>query len=1702
MSFTQDLFTSRRNYTDGNTRVGQAGRIWYDHNTQSFRIGDGATAGGSVIKGVVVGVDGVGLSSTTTDIIQTISSNATHQAVANTIVARSATNTSNLETLYAGNITVSGNLTVLGTYTYIDETALSIEDKVITLANVDTPSNSVADGGGLVLKGTTDHTILWDNANTNWTSSDHWNLVSGKVYKINNVSVLTPTTLLDSATSANLVIAGTTVRIGATTGTTTVRNNLQVDGNITVTGSFPLRRDYDYLNFDTTLANPAYLEGRLFYDNTEKSLAYYSDNTELTLNIGQETVFRATNKSGVTLYSGNVVYISGAIGDRPTVARAQANSFVKSQAIGVVTTTIANNGTGYVTLNGVIHDVNTAGMTDGDVLYLSPTVAGAFTTTKPQHPNFEVQVGYVTRVNANNGHFALAIRNAAFDQLMINGPANFEANVTVDHNLTVSGNAAVTGILSVTSESTLASATVSDLTSGRIVLVGVSGSLNDSANFAFNTGTNTLNTVNAALSGTLSVTGASTLGVLSAGTTNLNSGNIATTLLVSGATTLSSTLSSGAATLASAAVTGAATVGGTLSVTGASTFTGDVTAGNIDAATLDTSGAVTVGGTFNSAGNFSVNTNRFTVNAVTGAVYTSGDLSVTGKATISGGNLDVTTTTFNLAPTATDLRIGQNFGTTRVRNNLDVDGDINFDGGYITAGTTAVNLLNTNPIVNAFAGATTLNLGSLSGVGTTTIYNNLFLVGNLTVNGTQVTYNSAVATVQDPVLVLGGAPPAASDDNKDRGIQFSWHTGLASRVGFFGWDDSAQAFTVIPDALNVGEIFTGTPGDAVFSAITGTTGTFSGSFEIGSSLSVNGTSLNTTSTTFNLLNSTTTTLNLAGSATAINVGAVTGLTNFRHNVDIDLDLNVDGGDITTNAATFNLINTNATTVNLAGAATSIVIGAASGTTNLRNNLDIDLDLNVDGGDITTNTGTFNLLMTNATVINAFGAASVVNIGANSGLTTVKNSLDVDGTVNVDGGTLSTNSTSFNLLNLNATNVNAFAAATNLQIGNSSGTTIIRNNVNINNSLDVDGSINVNTNLVVDGTVNIDGALDVDNSADILVDLNVGRNLSVVGNLTIGSPGFNSTSLTFNLVNTYTTTVNAFGAATLVEIGSTLGKTSVNNELEVEGAALSTSRTTFDLVNTTATTLNFAGAATSLTIAAASGTTRIRNNVDIDGTLNIDGGIITVSTASLDIANTTATTVNAFGAATTLTLAATSGTTSIRNNVSVGGNLVVAGDLTVNGTVTTVNSTTLTVDDKNIELGSVTTPTDTTADGGGITLRGTTQKTINWVNATGAWTSSEHVDIASGKEYRINNVLMLSSTTLGASVVNSSLTTVGTIGTGVWQGTVVNPTYGGTGVNNGNRTITLGGNFSTAGNFNLSLVLTGGTSVTLPTTGTLATLAGAETLTNKSINLANNTLTGTVAEFNSALSNGDFATLAGTETLTNKTVNLTNNTLSGTRAQFDAACSDDNFGYTGSKLSQFAATSSSELAGVITDETGTGALVFANSPTLVTPVLGVASATSINKVAITAPATAATLTIANNKTLTVSNTLTFTGTDSASVAFGTGGTVAYHAEKLNVFAATSSSELAGVISDETGTGSLVFANSPTLVTPTLGAASATSVSISSVITLAPLASAPSSPTTGMIAVADNAGGGWDPAGIGGSTPYPVFYDGTNWVKMTP
>ena len=89
----------------------------------------------------------------------------------------------------------------------------------------------------------------------------------------------------------------------------------------------------------------------------------------------------------------------------------------------------------------------------------------------------------------------------------------------------------------------------------------------------------------------------------------------------------------------------------------------------------------------------------------------------------------------------------------------------------------------------------------------------------------------------------------------------------------------------------------------------------------------------------------------------------------------------------------------------------------------------------------------------------------------------------------------------------------------------------------------------------------------------------------------------------------------------------------------------------------------------------------------------------------------------------------------RMSISSAGLVNIVGDLTVGGTTTTINTATLDVEDKNITLGKVSTPSDTTADGGGLTLKGATDKTFNWVNATDSWTSSEHISVSGQKEFR-------------------------------------------------------------------------------------------------------------------------------------------------------------------------------------------------------------------------------------------------------------------------------------------------------------------------------------------------------------------------------
>ena len=174
-----------------------------------------------------------------------------------------------------------------------------------------------------------------------------------------------------------------------------------------------------------------------------------------------------------------------------------------------------------------------------------------------------------------------------------------------------------------------------------------------------------------------------------------------------------------------------------------------------------------------------------------------------------------------------------------------------------------------------------------------------------------------------------------------------------------------------------------------------------------------------------------------------------------------------------------------------------------------------------------------------------------------------------------------------------------------------------------------------------------------------------------------------------------------------------------------------------------------------------------------------------------------------------------------------GGVTIGGDLTVNGTTTTINSVTVSTDDKNIELGATASPSDAGADGGGFTLKGTTDKTILWLDATDSWTYNQNIELAATYAYRIDGVSVLSKTTLGSTVVSSSLTSVGTIGTGVWQGTAIGSAYGGTGYAGGyaNGEILIG---TSTGGLSKS-TLTAGTGISITNSSGGITISAQETL---------------------------------------------------------------------------------------------------------------------------------------------------------------------------------------------------------------------------------------------------------------------------------
>ena len=343
---------------------------------------------------------------------------------------------------------------------------------------------------------------------------------------------------------------------------------------------------------------------------------------------------------------------------------------------------------------------------------------------------------------------------------------------------------------------------------------------------------------------------------------------------------------------------------------------------------------------------------------VTGNIF--GDYLQTTDIQISGTVVTTTNGNSNLQLRAAgtgEVRIEENLTVT---GNTVLNGDLRIDGQDLTSSTTTFNLVNDTATTVNFAGAaTTVEIGASTG--TTSINNNLTVDGNVTLGnaaGDSVTVNASTVNVPNAVT--------------------------------FTIDDANNTYLSYP--LSVRHTTSGTPSAGMGTGIRFVAETGNGINKVGMSVDAESTDVTSATEDFDFVVRLMDDGNLA--AERFRVSSVGTGTFVGH-------LNVSGGTISTTAETANVVNENASTVNIAGEATAINIGSNAGITNVKNNLDVNGDLNVDGDTISTTSPTLNLANENTTTVNAFGAATTITIGADTGTTTIRNDLVIDGGITVN-----------------------------------------------------------------------------------------------------------------------------------------------------------------------------------------------------------------------------------------------------------------------------------------------------------------------------------------------------------------------------------------------------------------------------------------------------------------------------------------------------------------------------------------------------------------------------------------------------------------------------------------------------------------------------------------------------------------------------
>ena len=433
------------------------------------------------------------------------------------------------------------------------------------------------------------------------------------------------------------------------------------------------------------------------------------------------------------------------------------------------------------------------------------------------------------------------------------------------------------------------------------------------------------------------------------------------------------------------------------------------------------------------------------------------------------------------------------------------------------------------------------------------------------------------------------------------------------------------------------------------------------------------------------------------------------------------------------------------------------------------------------------------------------------------------------------------------VNSDGTFVNIIPSTSQAQLGigtnNPTAKLDVLGNARVSGNL---SATNINASGIVTATSGFVGALT--GLASSATQLATGRTIAITGDLTYTSGSFNGTGNvtgTGTLANT-AVTPGTYGSSTEVATFTVdskgrltaAGTASVGTALTVAGDSGS------ENISLLSETLTISGG-TNLNSSAASNTL----------TVNLDPSISLTSVVASGIVTAAQFVTGASGSAIGINTNTISGPATITiDPAAVGDNtglVVIKGDLQIDGTTTTINSTTVTIDDKNIQIADGA-ANDAAADGAGFTIvSGDGNKTFQFQDTGDNLGSSENLNIASGKVYKINNTEILSSTTLGSGVVNSSLTSVGTltnlsVGNVNSSGIVTATTFVGalTGNVTGNLTGNVTGNIS--GNINSSGVSTvtsliatniNASGIVTATNGFVGNLTGTATSTTNIPNLS-------------------------------------------------------------------------------------------------------------------------------------------------------------------------------------------------------------------------------------------------------------------------